>query len=461
MPTLLLALMTACGPETPPPAPRPLDVVLVVVDTLRADALGVNGSAFPATPHLDRLAREEAASFSRAYTCASWTLPSVACLLTGLPVWRHGVVQDPADADIFGALPAEVPTVATILRARGYRAAAFVNNAFLAPQFGLHRGFEPYDYRGADILTHRSAQENVTAGLAWLRAEPSPSLLVLHLMEPHYDYYAPEAQRGQFSASLPHTLPEGPFDEARWAAWTTGKETLSPEDQAYVRARYAEEVLATDAALGALIEGLKADAARWERTLLVITADHGEELWDHGRFEHGHTTRSVVTRVPLLIKAPGVPPGDNRSVVSTAELLPLLTDGSGELAALARGGVTVPGRAAISEDILYGPPQLSIITDDLRFTLAPRDGQAWLWAVSPDGVEGALLSDDPAQRGRAEPLYQALGAARGGLNPTSPTQPVTVEDVETFEMLRSLGYVPEPAPEPEPAPPPPPAPKRP
>ena len=84
--TLLLALMMACGADRPPEAPRPLDVVVVVVDTLRADALGVNGSPFPATPNLDRLAREEAASFSRAYTCATWTLPSVACLLTGLPV---------------------------------------------------------------------------------------------------------------------------------------------------------------------------------------------------------------------------------------------------------------------------------------------------------------------------------------------------------------------------------------
>ena len=447
---LFLAMMAACGPGPLPPAPRPLDVVLVVVDTLRADALGLNGAVHPATPNLDRFAREEAASFSRAYACATWTLPSVACLLTGLPVWRHSAVRHPDNADVFGALPAEVPTVATILRARGYRAAAYMNNAFLAPEFGLNQGFLPYDYQGADIVTNRSAQENVDHGLAWLRASASPSLLVVHIFEPHYDYFAPEAQRGKLSANLPHTLPEGPFDEARWAAWTAGGEVPSAEDQAYVRARYAEEVLAADAALGALIEGLKADPARWERTLLVITSDHGEELWDHGRFEHGHTTRSVVTRVPLLIKAPGVPPGDNRSVVSTAELLPLLTDGTDALAELARGGVFVPGRTAISEDILYGPPQLSIITDDLRFTMAPQSGQARLWAVSPDGVEGALLSDDPTQRGRAEPLYQALGVARGGLTPTSPTQPVTVEDVETFEMLRSMGYVTEPAPPPEP-----------
>ena len=438
---LLLAMMAACGPEPLPPAPRPLDVVLVVVDTLRADSLGLNGSLYPATPNLDRLAQEEAASFSRAYACASWTLPSAACMITGLPVWRHRVVRHPDNANLFGALSPDVPTVATILGARGYRAAAFVNNAFLAPEFGLNRSFKPYDYQGADILTHRSAQANVDAGLAWLRASQNPSLLLLHIFEPHYDYYAPDAQRGRFSAGLPHTLPEGPFDEERWAAWTAGKEKPSPEDQAYVRARYAEEVLAADAALGALIEGLKADPARWERTLLVITSDHGEELWDHGRFEHGHTTRSVVTRVPLLIKAPGVTAGDNRTVVSTAELLPLLPDGAGELAEIARGGAFVPGRSAISEDILYGNPQFSIITDDLRFTMAPMNGQARLWAVSPEGVEGALLSDDPTQRGRAMPLYQSLDAARGGLTPTTPALPVPVDDRETFEMLRSLGYV--------------------
>ena len=136
---------------------RPPDVVIVLVDTLRADGPSYAGNPHPTTPNLDALVSGEATWFSHASAGSCWTLPSTTTLLTGLYPWQHRVIRTMRDMELYGRLDPAVPTLGSAFHDRGYRTAAFVNNAFLAPEFGLNRHFDLYNYEGADSNSHRSA----------------------------------------------------------------------------------------------------------------------------------------------------------------------------------------------------------------------------------------------------------------------------------------------------------------
>ncbi|MCB9761172.1 MAG: sulfatase-like hydrolase/transferase [Alphaproteobacteria bacterium] len=438
MPALLLLLLACTCSSRKPDAP---DVVLILVDTLRADALGYAGNPRPATPQIDALVAAEATWFSRAYACSSWTLSSTTSLLTGTYPWTHGVVRAADNPDQFGRLGDALPSVATTLGQRGYRTGAFINNAFLAPEFGLNQGFGTYDYQGADPRDHRSAQATVDAALAWIDAAPTePAFLLVHLMEPHFDYAPPATHAGMFSAGLPHALPGPPFGDQQMVRWLNRIDVPSVSDQAYVRAVYDEEVRVVDDAVAALVAGLRA-RGRWADATAVFTADHGEEFWDYGGFEHGHTTRSAVTRVPLWVKAPGVPAGRNDSVVDHVAVHALLTTGGGPVRALAEQGTLDPDRVAFTQDILYGPQQVGAVDRDRRLLVHLDTGTAELWGLDAEGREVEALHLDPARRAEGQGLVDALTAQRGGWAPTPARNPRLVEDAETFEKLRELGYL--------------------
>ncbi|MCB9744097.1 MAG: sulfatase-like hydrolase/transferase [Alphaproteobacteria bacterium] len=435
---MMLLLLSLLGCSGCRPA-QPLTVV-VLVDTLRADALGYAGAHRPTSPHLDALVAEEATWFSHAYAASSWTLSSTTSLLTGLYPWAHGVVRDHDNGDLYGHLGAEVPTLAQRARDRGERSAAFINNAFLAPEFGLNQHFDRYDYQGATDVSHRSAADTVTAALAWLDEDPGAAFLLVHLMEPHYDYLPPEPYAGRFTEGMPHTLPAPPFGPERMARWLNRLDLPSPEDQAYVRANYDEEVLATDAAVGALIDGLRA-RGRWGATTFVLTADHGEELWDYGGFEHGHTLQSAVTHVPLILKAEGLGAGRCDAVVDHIDLHDFLAGEREALLDLASGADPGEDRLAFAQDTLYGPQQLGVASDTLRVSLGLHDKRISLWALDETGMESRSLNGEPNAMELARPLLDALKAERGHLEPTAARDPRAIQDFETFQQLQELGYL--------------------
>ncbi len=422
---------------------RPPDIVLVVVDTWRADSTGFGGNPRPTTPRLDELARQ-ATWFSRAYSFSSWTLQSMVGLLTGMYPWQHTVALVGPDEVTFGRLPPGSPTLAATLRERGYRTAAFVNNSLLAPHFGLDQGFDLYDYQGAPPVGHRTAAETVARALDWLGEGSDaadgarrPALLLIHVQEPHVEYMPPEPFAGTFSAGMPHAI-ELPLGEHRVTEMRHRRLVPPAQDQAYLRALYDEEVLATDAAIGALLDGLSARPG-WEDTVVVITGDHGEELWDEGGFEHGHTTRSILTRVPLLVRAPGVVPGENRTVVSHADLVRWLTGEDDALLDIARSGTLHAGRTAISEGVLYGPPEVSIVGDERRLVIYMYDDgkRASLWGIDEDGRDVIDLSSDPSL---GDTLQRRLVAARGSLDASVAIDAITL-DPEVRDHLEALGYL--------------------
>jgi arylsulfatase A-like enzyme len=418
------------------------DVVLVIVDTLRADRMHFAGHRNPTTPNLDAFL-DQATWFSRAYSASSWTLPATATLFTGVNPSEHRVVRDYRDPDLYGSLEEPFETLAEFYKNQGFRTAAFINNAYLAPEFNLHQGFDVYDYQGAGLVDHRTAAETFRAGLDWLASDDIPALLVLQVMEPHADYQIAEPWAGTFTKDLPHKR-DVPIGEDLITRMIL-RQVVPPEsDQIYLSAAYDEEILQVDAALGDLLAALQ-DRPSWDDTLFALTSDHGEEFWEFGAFEHGHTLHSVVTQVPLVIHGPGIPAGRNDTLVGHPDLFQALTSRTGALMDAAQSGTTTSGRMVVSEDILYGPQALTLVTDDRRLTVTiPPDGSqkvARLWELNAQGWEGTELSKGGANREEAVHYARILEQLRGSLDPVPAAATTAIPGPETFEMLRQLGYI--------------------
>jgi hypothetical protein len=430
-------------------APAP-DLVLVLVDTLRADHLGAYGYPRPSSPNIDALAAR-GLRFERAYAHSGWTLPSVASLLTGRLPHEHGAGRAATGEGRFGRIPDHVRTLAEDLAASGYATHAIVNNTFLAPGFGFARGFDGYDYRGATNLEHRSALDSVARALDWLDAAPRPAFLLLHLMEPHFDYRPPDDLHGRFAPGSP-TSEAGSLDRERvLRALDLDQADLPEAQRAWLVARYDEEVLAVDRAVGALARGLER-RGRLRDTLLVLTADHGEEFWDHGGFEHGHSLFGELTRVPLVAAGPDIEPGVTRAVVSHRDLYWGLraraglagTPPGGECGAVDLFDVAAreggDARLVLMENTNRGPPRLAAVDARLHLELWPRDKRAELWHVDEAGADTRRAADEEA-RGTGLRMLERVARCRGGLEVEEPAAFVGQLDEETFEQLHALGYL--------------------
>lgn len=418
-------------------APDVDSALVIVVDTLRADALGVMGYGRPTTPEIDDWARR-ARIYDNAYSSAPWTLPAFGTLLTGTwPVTHgagHGDRRSGAGRD-FAALRDDIPTVATTLAAAGWRTAAFINNTFLAPRFRLQRGFRTWDYQPASIDGYRRADEVVDGALTWLRHHGGErTFLLVHLFDPHLPYAAPEPYLDRWGGAAARDEVSREVREIR-SRLRSG--TGVPIDT--LRAAYDEEVRFTDAQVGRLLRGL-ADLGLDRRTVVVLTADHGEEFQDHGGFEHGHTLYEELLRVPLVLAVPGEPPARVSEPVSIVDIAPTLLELLG-VAADDRGpGVSllrpqVAGeRTLVAEDLLYGPPRRAAIR--------------WPWKLKVDGRRARLYRldrDRDETRDVADRHRDIVAALRQDLAASAERAAESRKgvnlDAETERNLRSLGYV--------------------
>jgi len=393
-------------------------VLLITVDTLRADALGAYGRRQALTPTLDRLAAG-GVRFDKARAHNVVTLPSHANILAGRYPFEHGIRDNGGFR-----FPASLPTLATLLKARGFRTAAFVSAFPLDSRFGLDRGFDVYDdeFVGAGtqqpfLVQERAGQETVTRARRWLDAQGDAATFCwIHLYEPHFPYAPPEPLLSRFSRN--------PYDG---------------------------EVAAADMALGPLLEPILGQAERSD-ALVVLTSDHGESLGEHGEAAHGIFAYEASLRVPLIVYAPRAwKPAVVSAPVRHVDLLPTVLDA---LAIPAPAGLA--GRSLV--DLLSGRAMPSAPTYFEAMSGALTRGWAPLTGLVRDEVkfidlpvpEVYELDRDPGEsRNRADEqsdLVKEFRSALERMGQDAPTQGARRETADTRDRLRSLGYLGGPSP---------------
>jgi arylsulfatase A-like enzyme len=422
-------------------------IILILVDTLRADHLGTYGHTRFTSPELDAHARRGAV-FERAFATSPWTLPTVASLFTGVLPSAHGAgrVLHAGRAAHHAQMRETIPTLAEHLRAFGYRTYAVAGNPNLHPRFGMARGFEAFNYHAGDPRRIRRADVIVDEALTLVRrAHGAPFFLFVHFFDPHMNYDPPPPVRGRFTAGLDPGRLTLPFAETeRLAAGLR----LTRAEQEWVGAAYDEEIAFVDMQLGRFFQRLQ-QAGVWDRSIVVFTADHGEEHWDHGWFEHGHSLYDELVRAPLVVWGPGIAPGRIDTPVSLVDLPPTLCaalaappmpEPAGEsLWGLLTTGAPVPARRLIAESPRYGPDSVAVIGWPHKLIVDLKSGTQRLFDLERDGAERINL--EARERGVAASLrheVEGLVAAKSkrALPAAAPL------DEATREQLRALGYLP-------------------
>jgi choline-sulfatase len=409
--TLVLALGTVTMgwlPAGTPAGTKPLpaappNVLLLTLDTTRADALGAR------TPVLDGLAAR-GVRWTQAITPTPLTLPAHSSLFTGLVPPEHGV-----QVNLTEVLPRDVPTLAEAFTARGYRTAGLVASLVLDRRFGLARGFQHYDDKvPGEPVNERTARQMTDAALGWLKPQPGgkPLFLWVHYFDPHDPYRPPGVDPKAGAAQL-----------------------------------YAGEVAFMDREIGRLLAALPGGAERW---LIAAVADHGESLGEHGERNHGLFLYQATVHVPLILAGPGVPRGKAvETVASTSRLAATLLrlTGNGQAAsAFGEGlpGLPDQGRGAVGPVYLasrytltaYGWSPLEGMSDGrFKLIVAPRPE---LYDLAADPGETRNLIND--QREPARRLKGALVAARRSFK-VHTAHTADTADPELARSLESLGYI--------------------
>ena len=429
----LVLLAPACGEPSPPPG----NVLLIIVDTARADHFSTFGYVRNTTPNLDRLA-SEGQRFEEAWSQSPWTLPSIATILTGQPPHVHGATRGER-----GIHPVrdEVDTLAQRLRAGGYATAAFINVLWCAPEVsGLDRGFDVYDYRETDESNRgqRDAAETTDAVLAWLaRAGDDPFFIVTHYFDPHLTYDPPAPYDTMFEHGPGPRVPPGFGNASQVFAIRDGEIRLVPGQRESLIARYDGEIRFTDEQFGRLRAGLE-QRGRWDDTLVIVVADHGEEFWDHGGFEHGHSHHRELLRTPLIVRRPGGPSGETvAGRVRQIDIVPTILDFAGkELPEDLPGFVlgTRDADYAVAEGSLWAGDLVSVRSDRGTLILDRDDGAVTYYAPG-DTLE---LTPLPVESEDARELLSLLEALPATGSAATAPEPLNEEQLE---RLRSLGYI--------------------
>jgi len=310
-----------------------INVILISIDTLRADRLGCYDYERPTSPNLDRFARQDAVLFEQAINTGGGTLPVHMSMLTSLPPTVHNVLPENGNR-----LAPERITLAEQLRDAGYTTAAFTGAGFTVAKFGFDQGFDLYDDAGGDFV------KILPKIYEWLDQRPhsSPFLLFLHTYDVHSDW-----------KKLPYDAPDG-FNELFTKGYTgdfdgclfgecaskllallnrkfqqrqsTPEELFTAEDLEFIQGLYDGGIAYVDRELGRLFQKLR-ELGLYDESLIIVTSDHGEEFLEHGLFLH-HQNYEEVARVPLLMKLPGADHAGTRvpGLVSTLEVMPTVLE---------------------------------------------------------------------------------------------------------------------------------------
>ena len=393
--------------------PAPMGLLIITLDTTRADRLSPYGFMNVTLPHLERLAREGVV-FDQATSVAPLTLPAHTTLFTGLLPPHHGV-RDNGDA----SLEDSATTLAEILAARGFRTAGFVGSVVLDPERGLKQGFEVYKGvgaagRGTVETRQRRADVVMNDAIGWLdTVGESRFFLWTHLYDAHRPYDPPEPYRTTYGHNL-----------------------------------YVGEIAFADAQIGRLLEALE-QRQLLDRTIVMVTADHGESLGEHGERDHGIFVYEGVLRVPLVIRAPGLGAGRVNDVVRLTDLMPTALDLLGVPAPPADGTSLVDLMRGRRHDLNLEAYSESLYPERLGWSRlhALRSGRFKL--IDAPRPELYDLEDDPFEErniydGRptvAKPMAARLASMAATLTAPGASDQRIEATPELRAQLGALGYV--------------------
>jgi len=415
------------------------NIIIYLVDALRADRLGVYGCDRPLSPNLDAMAAD-GITFTDVTAQSSWTKAAVASIFTGYWPRAHGV-NGPDDR-----LPDHLRTIPEILQAEGYQTGAVVANAYVGEPFGFARGFDSFEFiehsRGRSDVIHGRLEE-------WFRSRgdsPSPFFLYVHTIDPHAPYAPPEPFRESFAGTVADPS-VGQVETVRGLVLGTVEPTEGLGDD--LRLLYDAEVAANDASFGRLLDLLR-ENHELENTLVIFTSDHGEAFGEHGNWTHGLDLHHEVLAIPLVMRLPGGTQSNQRitTPVQHIDLLPTILETCGIQAGEAFPGVSLLAgdrpatidrdRPVLSYLDYWGRSGASVIRDGwklIRPLSAEFGPRVELYHRDSDQRETTDVSAvSPVRRGWLEAvLAESLTTRASGIT--------TEVDPEIKEQLEALGYV--------------------
>lgn len=414
------------------------NIVLISLDTVRADHLSAYGYQRPTTPNLDRFA-SRGVLFEDAIAPTSWTLPSLASIFTGLLPHQHG-------ASIFSPLYAGPRTLAEILASYGYETEGVNANGFSFPDRGLDQGFKSYNDGGAslpynlvstlvgkaifqplyqkvvqpDLYFRREARDVNRDVFHWLRGRSNrPYFLFINYFDAHDPHLAPAPYHRRFGRASKSAVQRVSF-----ARGFPLDPPLAPEEKESLIAGYDNSLAFLDDQVDKLLRSLAA-SADWANTIVIVTSDHGEAFDEHGQYLHGRTLYREQLHVPLILAGPGIPAALRIShLVRTRELFATVLDlalgDSLPLQSFSLRRFWTPGyRPRPTDDLAvselvpflpdFRPMKASLMTSEWHY-LHDSQGHAELYHLTADPTEEADLAEDPQYAPTVESLHKSLEA---------------------------------------------------
>ncbi|MBI4787791.1 MAG: sulfatase [Chloroflexi bacterium] len=457
------------------------NIILIVMDATRAQNLSCYGYARPTTPHLDRLA-ESGVLYEQAISPSGWSLPSHASLFTGLYASRHGA------HDEHKYLDPEFPTIAELLRARGYHTLGFCDNLYVGPATGLDRGFQwfnrPFNSRArplskkanklkrklgngvAKLLGQQDSgaahiNGQVAESVHRLQSERDPFFMFIHYEDTHAPYRLPR----QFARFLPKGVGLETALKVNQDPWKylIHPDLMKAEDFETLLGLYDSEIAYVDSRIGQIVGWLQA-TNMLDRTMVIVTADHGENVGDHGMMAHKYCLYDTLLHVPLIIHYPNgsTTTGRVSHQVQTLDLVPTILGMLGEkdsetlralqgydLLSAARRDFTIAEQSRPDLSKFHTRfPGVDVSRFDRALTMIRDDRYKFIW-TSDGKHELYERASDPAERHNLVEILPTVAAGlharmedwRGGFTPATPAGPTPEFDQEVVERLQALGYL--------------------
>jgi arylsulfatase A-like enzyme/Tfp pilus assembly protein PilF len=409
---LVIASMLALLAGAAGAAGAEINVLLVTIDTLRPDRLSCYSAEYLRTPRIDGLAAK-GVLFERAFAHDPETLPSHTNIFLGMTSLAHGVSENSKSI-----VAPEFLTLAELLKSRGYATGAFVSGFPLDSRFGLNQGFDVYDDRfpakasPGELFSERRAEKTVSAALQWLAAPKGKWFCWVHLWDPHDPYAPPEPFAGQYK-----------------------------DDP------YSGEVAYVDSQLGLLLSELE-KRQLMDKTVIILTGDHGESLGEHGEMYHGYFAYDTTLWVPLIVSAPGIKAARVKDAVSHVDIFPTVCDLLGlekpaslqgaSLLPLLRGGARKPRPIYFEAMEAYlnrgWAPIRGVIENGMKYIDSPIPE---LYDLEADFGEAKNLAPGSSLPPFKKRLQEVMALGASSLPAQAGQRPA---DRETLERLRSLGY---------------------